>query len=82
MLTTQLDCILTVDIALSQVLCNITFFCLYHRYSGKENFSNMVILNIKLLSGFVVDTASLVMVSCNCNPGRNRNIQTVFIDLW
>lgn len=42
----------------------------------------MVILNIKLLSGFVSDSASLATVSYNCNRGRNRNIQTVFIDLW
>uniref|UniRef100_A0A671UXF0 Alpha-2-macroglobulin bait region domain-containing protein n=1 Tax=Sparus aurata TaxID=8175 RepID=A0A671UXF0_SPAAU len=39
------------------------FLCFYYRYSGKQNSTNMVILDIKMLSGFVPDPQSLQMVS-------------------
>uniref|UniRef100_A0A8P4GF07 Alpha-2-macroglobulin n=1 Tax=Dicentrarchus labrax TaxID=13489 RepID=A0A8P4GF07_DICLA len=44
-------------------LSNITFLWLHYRYSGKENTTNMVILDIKILSGFVPDPESLKRVS-------------------
>uniref|UniRef100_A0A671UXE6 Alpha-macroglobulin receptor-binding domain-containing protein n=1 Tax=Sparus aurata TaxID=8175 RepID=A0A671UXE6_SPAAU len=38
------------------------FLCFYYRYSGKQNSTNMVILDIKMLSGFVPDPQSLQML--------------------
>uniref|UniRef100_A0AAQ5ZZ33 Alpha-2-macroglobulin-like n=1 Tax=Amphiprion ocellaris TaxID=80972 RepID=A0AAQ5ZZ33_AMPOC len=42
---------------------NITFFCFHYRYNGKESSTNMVILDIQVLSGFVPDSESLRKVS-------------------
>uniref|UniRef100_A0A671UX03 Alpha-2-macroglobulin domain-containing protein n=1 Tax=Sparus aurata TaxID=8175 RepID=A0A671UX03_SPAAU len=52
------------DVTTLVLLCakNI-FLCFYYRYSGKQNSTNMVILDIKMLSGFVPDPQSLQMVS-------------------
>uniref|UniRef100_A0A8C9XB82 Alpha-2-macroglobulin-like n=1 Tax=Sander lucioperca TaxID=283035 RepID=A0A8C9XB82_SANLU len=41
----------------------IFLWYLHYRYSGKESSTNMVILDIKMLSGFVPDPESLNMVS-------------------
>uniref|UniRef100_A0A8P4GCQ1 Alpha-2-macroglobulin n=1 Tax=Dicentrarchus labrax TaxID=13489 RepID=A0A8P4GCQ1_DICLA len=45
------------------LLSNITFLWLHYRYTGKESTTNMVILDIKMLSGFVPDPESLRRVS-------------------
>uniref|UniRef100_A0A8C2YY14 Alpha-2-macroglobulin-like n=1 Tax=Cyclopterus lumpus TaxID=8103 RepID=A0A8C2YY14_CYCLU len=44
----------------------LVLFCLCLRYSGEENTTNMVILDIKMLSGFVPDPESLK--SRRCSP--------------
>uniref|UniRef100_A0A671U9I5 Alpha-2-macroglobulin-like n=1 Tax=Sparus aurata TaxID=8175 RepID=A0A671U9I5_SPAAU len=44
-------------------LNDITFLCLHYRYSGKESTTNMVILDIKMLSGFAPDSQSLKRAS-------------------
>uniref|UniRef100_A0A667Z531 Alpha-2-macroglobulin bait region domain-containing protein n=1 Tax=Myripristis murdjan TaxID=586833 RepID=A0A667Z531_9TELE len=42
---------------------NLTLLWFFHRYRGKESTTNMVILDIKVLSGFVPDPQSLNNVS-------------------
>lgn len=50
----------------------------YCRYLGKEEITNMVILDIKMLSGFVPDPESLKKVSCQ-SPVRLYRSRLVFI---
>uniref|UniRef100_A0A667YQD2 Alpha-macroglobulin receptor-binding domain-containing protein n=1 Tax=Myripristis murdjan TaxID=586833 RepID=A0A667YQD2_9TELE len=52
---------------LSSTAYNPTLLWFFHRYRGKESTTNMVILDIKVLSGFVPNPASLN----NVNPQLN-----------
>uniref|UniRef100_A0A665VGY8 Si:ch211-212c13.8 n=1 Tax=Echeneis naucrates TaxID=173247 RepID=A0A665VGY8_ECHNA len=62
----------TLSIAVAPELKHILRFCC--RYSGKENTTNMVIVDIKMLSGFVPDADSLKRVSHQKNDSQlNRN---------
>uniref|UniRef100_A0A7N8YB18 Alpha-2-macroglobulin-P-like n=1 Tax=Mastacembelus armatus TaxID=205130 RepID=A0A7N8YB18_9TELE len=45
---------------------NVTYLWFHCRYSGKETSTNMVILDIKMLSGFVPDPESLKRSLCRC----------------
>uniref|UniRef100_A0A8P4K0N6 Alpha-2-macroglobulin n=1 Tax=Dicentrarchus labrax TaxID=13489 RepID=A0A8P4K0N6_DICLA len=53
----------TLNVEKDILLSNITFLWLHYRYTGKESTTNMVILDIKMLSGFVPDPESLRRVS-------------------
>ena len=48
-------------------MCSTIFIWFHYRYSGNEMSTNMVILDIKMLSGFVPDAKSLKDVSYECN---------------
>uniref|UniRef100_A0A3P9C546 Alpha-2-macroglobulin n=1 Tax=Maylandia zebra TaxID=106582 RepID=A0A3P9C546_9CICH len=55
---------LSVRVHLEQVCTQVSIITLFkHRYSGKEETTNMVILDIKMLSGFSPDPESLKSVS-------------------
>lgn len=56
----------------NRVKSECSFFWLHYRYSGKERSTNMVILDIKMLSGFVPDPQSLGLVSYYSNFNLNR----------
>uniref|UniRef100_A0A3Q1C6J4 Alpha-2-macroglobulin-like n=1 Tax=Amphiprion ocellaris TaxID=80972 RepID=A0A3Q1C6J4_AMPOC len=53
---------------------NITFFCFHYRYNGKESSTNMVILDIQVLSGFVPDSESLRKVSSYSDFHLNKSL--------
>lgn len=45
-------------------LCVFDFVCMcVFRYQGRREETNMVIINIKLLSGYILDKSSLKLVS-------------------
>lgn len=53
------------------------------RYNGMESSTNMVILDIKMLSGFVPDPQSLQSVSCCCFfPSRKYSSSSVHVNCW
>lgn len=52
------------------------------RYNGMESSTNMVILDIKMLSGFVPDPQSLQSVSCCFFPSRKYSSSIVHVNCW
>lgn len=47
--------------------------CLQHRYNGTEDESNMVIVEVNMLSGFYPDPDSLTSVSSHTAIAQTRN---------
>lgn len=52
------------------------------RYNGTESSTNMVILDIKMLSGFVPDPQSLQRVSCCCISSGKYSSGIVHVNWW
>lgn len=54
------------------------FFLYCHRYQGRREETNMVIINIKLLSGYILDKSSLTLVSWSAT-GCEQSCHILFV---